>query len=167
MQDQLKNVECLRLDSLALLWPIGAELPPNFVRAEGAQSARGLGPSAPPIAEGSKESPGSNVENESGGSRPQVEQIYSTEYAYAAKLKNGKVVTWGDPEYGGDSSKVQDQLKDVESPGSRPQVEQIYSTMYAFAAKLKNGKVVTWGHHTYGGLSNNILSVRRLRVLLN
>ena len=33
--------------------------------------------------------------------------------AFAAILADGSVVTWGDPRFGGDSSKVQDQLKGV------------------------------------------------------
>ena len=45
-------------------------------------------------------------------------------------------MTWGDPDYGGDSSEVQDQLKGV---------QQIQATDYAFAAILADGSVVTWG----------------------
>jgi hypothetical protein len=36
-----------------------------------------------------------------------VDTIYSTDYAFAAKLADGRVVTWGDADYGGDSSDVQ------------------------------------------------------------
>ena len=67
-----------------------------------------------------------------------VEQIYSTDSAFAAVLGNGRVVTWGDARWGGDSSAVQGELKDQV-------VQQIYSTDYAFAALLGNGRVVTWG----------------------
>jgi len=67
-----------------------------------------------------------------------IKHIYSTDKAFAALLKNGIVVTWGDEETGGDSSEVKDQMSDIG-------VETIYSTKYAFAALLKNGKVVTWG----------------------
>ena len=35
-----------------------------------------------------------------------VQQVQATEQAFAAILANGSVVTWGDPEYGGDSSPV-------------------------------------------------------------
>ena len=68
-----------------------------------------------------------------------VQQIYSTGYAFAALLGNGRVVTWGDADSGGDSSAVQGELKDQV-------VQKIYSTGYAFAALLGNGRVVTWGH---------------------
>ena len=76
-----------------------------------------------------------------------VETITATARAFAAKLKNGTVVTWGDVGYGGDSSAVQSELKDVET---------IYSTLGsrqfgAFAAKLANGRVVTWGYAGSGG----------------
>ena len=35
------------------------------------------------------------------------EAIYSTARAFAAKLADGRVVTWGNAAYGGDSSDVQ------------------------------------------------------------
>ena len=46
-------------------------------------------------------------------------------------------MTWGAPDDGGDSSKVQDELKDV---------QQLQATTRAFAAILADGSVVTWGH---------------------
>ena len=52
-------------------------------------------------------------------------------------LADGSVVTWGEvPAIGGDSSGVQDQLKDV---------QQIQASSRAFAAILGDGSVVTWG----------------------
>ena len=54
-------------------------------------------------------------------------------------------MTWGRAGSGGDSSAVQDQLKDV---------MQIQATEKAFAAILEDGSVVTWGHATYGGDSS-------------
>ena len=39
-----------------------------------------------------------------------VHMIHSTESAFAAQLENGLVVTWGNPETGGNSREVQDQL---------------------------------------------------------
>ena len=39
-----------------------------------------------------------------------VEQILATAGAFAAILADGSVVTWGDPDAGGDSFEVQDQL---------------------------------------------------------
>ena len=63
-------------------------------------------------------------------------QIQANENALAAILGDGSVVTWGDAAKGGDSSAVQDQLKNVQS---------IQATGYAFAAIVEGGSVVTWG----------------------
>ena len=43
-----------------------------------------------------------------------VDTIYSNKNAFAAKLKNGTVATWGDRRWGGNSSSVQAELKKVE-----------------------------------------------------
>ena len=56
-------------------------------------------------------------------------------------------MTWGDPDYGGDSSEVQDQLKGV---------QQLQATDYAFAAILADGSVVTWGSPGEGGDSSAV-----------
>jgi len=58
-----------------------------------------------------------------------------------------KIVTWGHPGYGGDSSAVQDQLRNV---------QQVQGTSDAFAAILADGSVVTWGHPDYGGDSSAV-----------
>ena len=58
-----------------------------------------------------------------------------------------RVVTWGYPENGGDSSKVQDQLKGV---------QQVQATSEAFAAILADGSVVTWGDPENGGDSSEV-----------
>jgi alpha-tubulin suppressor-like RCC1 family protein len=78
----------------------------------------------------------------------------STDYAYAVAFDycddqncSNKVVTWGHPEFGGDSSAVKDQLVDVNS---------IYSNPNAFAALKNNGTVVTWGSQTDGGNSSAV-----------
>ena len=49
--------------------------------------------------------------------------IFSTDGAFAAKLTNGHVVTWGNAGYGGDSSSVQAELTAVDT---------IYSTRGSF-----------------------------------
>ena len=49
---------------------------------------------------------------------------------------DGSVVTWGDPDCGGNSSKVQDELVGV---------QQVQATPYAFVAMVDNGFAVTWG----------------------
>jgi hypothetical protein len=55
-------------------------------------------------------------------------------------LSDGSVVTWGSPYYGGDSSVVQDQLKNVQ------QVQGMFGvTGGAFAAILADKSVVAWG----------------------
>ena len=63
-------------------------------------------------------------------------QIEATEAAFAAILGDGSVVTWGDPDYGGDSSAVRDKLKNV---------RQVLTAFGTFAALLGDGSVVTWG----------------------
>ena len=78
-----------------------------------------------------------------------VQQIQATHRAFAAILADGSDVTWGDADYGGDSSAVRDQLTNV---------QQIQATWNgAFAAILEDGSVVTWGDARFGGDS---LSVR-------
>ena len=57
--------------------------------------------------------------------------------AFAAIRGDGSVVTWGCGYGGGDSSAVQEQLRDV---------QQIQACVFAFAAILGDGSVVTWGH---------------------
>ena len=51
-------------------------------------------------------------------------------------LADGSVVTWGNPDYGGDSNQVRDQLLNV---------QQVHATEVAFAAILADKSVVTWG----------------------
>ena len=61
-------------------------------------------------------------------------QFQSTAAALDAIWESGAVVTWGDPEHGGDSSQVQDKLRNV---------QQIQATNGAFAAILESGAVAT------------------------
>ena len=56
-------------------------------------------------------------------------------------------MTWGKADYGGESSAVQHQLK---------QVQQIQATDFAFAAILEDGSVVTWGNADLGGDSSAV-----------
>ena len=67
--------------------------------------------------------------------------------AFAAILGDGSVVTWGLADDGGDSSAVQDQLKNV---------QQIQASFGAFAAILGDGSVVTWGSAAHGGDSSAV-----------
>ena len=76
-----------------------------------------------------------------------MQQIQATHHAFAAILADGSVVTWGNPDRGGDSSAVRDKLKGV---------QQIQRTSQAFAAILADGSVVTWGHAEDGGDSSAV-----------
>ena len=58
-----------------------------------------------------------------------------------------RIVTWGDPARGGDSTAIQDQLKNV---------QKIHATHGAFAAILAHGTVVTWGQPLLGGDSTAV-----------
>ena len=71
-----------------------------------------------------------------------VQQIQGATSAFAAIVADGSVVTWGNPDDGGDSSQVQHQLKDV---------QLVQATYGAFAAILADGSVVTWGETNHGG----------------
>ena len=42
-----------------------------------------------------------------------VKQIHATQQAFAAILADGSVVTWGNKDFGGDSSAFQDELRFV------------------------------------------------------
>ena len=76
-----------------------------------------------------------------------MQQIHATERAFASILADGSVITWGEEEWGGDISSVQDQLRGV---------QQIQATTAAFAAILEDGSVVTWGHQDRGGDSSAV-----------
>ena len=76
-----------------------------------------------------------------------MQQIQASQAAFAAILSDGSVVTWGDAELGGDSSAVQDQLKNV---------QQIQACGEAFAAILGDGSVVKWGIPEEGGDSSYV-----------
>ena len=56
-------------------------------------------------------------------------------------------MTWGGADFGGDSSGVRDQLKNV---------QHIQATACAFAAILCDGSVVTWGDAGRGGDSRGV-----------
>jgi hypothetical protein len=51
-------------------------------------------------------------------------------------MKIDNVITWGISEYGGDSSKVQNQLTNI---------REIYLTDFEFADIDENGNIITWG----------------------
>ena len=73
-------------------------------------------------------------------------KLAATDAAFAFYCSGGdRVVTWGRPDDGGDSSEVQDQLEGV---------QQLQATGEAFAAILADGSVVTWGKPESGGDSS-------------
>lgn len=67
---------------------------------------------------------------------------------WAALTFDGRVITWGEAENGGDSSAVSDKLTDV--------VSVLPNEGGAFAALKQNGTVVTWGQAQYGGDSSEV-----------
>ena len=73
--------------------------------------------------------------------------VQASDGAFVAILGDGSVVTWGSAACGGDSSAVQDQLKNV---------QQIQASRGAFAAILDDGSVVTWGYAIHGGDSSAV-----------
>lgn len=77
--------------------------------------------------------------------------ISSTSYAFAALMQDGSVVTWGLPDYGGDSTVV---AADLTSG-----VVSLYATGWAFAALKENGQVVAWGSPRHGGNPQYVKSV--------
>ncbi|WP_155722555.1 hypothetical protein [Bdellovibrio bacteriovorus] len=78
-----------------------------------------------------------------------VVEIYSNLYSFAA-VKGGKVITWGESSWGGNSSAV---ASDVSA-----NVVKVASTSIAFAAVKANGSVATWGDSAAGGSSSTVVS---------
>jgi phage gp45-like len=76
--------------------------------------------------------------------------VYSNYSAFAALKSDGSVVTWGDNNFGGDSTAVASNL----SSG----VTAVYSNYSAFAALKSDGSVVTWGNAGNGGDSASVAS---------
>ena len=75
-------------------------------------------------------------------------KLAATDDAFALFCCGGdRVVTWGNPYCGGDSSEIQDQLKGV---------QQIQATGHSFAAILADGSLVSWGHPKSGGDSSEV-----------
>ena len=82
-------------------------------------------------------------DGDSVGAVAQQPKLVATRSAFTLWLVGGdKIVTWGNRDYGGDSSRVQDQLRNV---------QQISCTGGAYAAILADGSVVAWGDPYYGG----------------
>jgi hypothetical protein len=73
-----------------------------------------------------------------------VTKIYSTEYAFAALMANGTVVSWGRIDSGGNTS-YGGSLGSGIGDGELINVTKIYSTGKAFAALMADGTVLSWG----------------------
>jgi alpha-tubulin suppressor-like RCC1 family protein len=101
------------------------------------------------IREDNTSSPVETVKKEDSTPAIVAERIVNSSFAYAAIKSDGTVVTWGDEEYGGNSTDVQYRLTEVDN---------IYSTEGAFAALKADGTVVTWGKSDRGGDSSNVSS---------
>ncbi|CAE8651084.1 unnamed protein product, partial [Polarella glacialis] len=69
-------------------------------------------------------------------------------HAFAAVKSDGSVITWGSPDQGGDSSRVEDRLQEG--------VVQVVGNTYAFAAVKSDGSVITWGSNDYIGYSSRV-----------
>ncbi len=63
-------------------------------------------------------------------------------------MGDGRVVTWGDARFGGDSSIVRQELAGG--------VRHILSTGRALAAVMEDGRMVTWGDSRSGGDSSAV-----------
>ena len=68
-----------------------------------------------------------------------IQKIYSNNYAFAALTKNGNVITWGNPDYGGDSSRIQNKLINIQN---------IYSNHNSFVAINICNEIISWGNIT-------------------
>lgn len=72
-----------------------------------------------------------------------VIHLYSTGHAFAALLRQGAVVVWGDSRFGGDASSVQEFLKS--------DVVSLNGNAGAFVALKEDGSVISWGCQALGG----------------
>jgi len=73
-----------------------------------------------------------------------IKDIIKTEKAFCALNNDGKIITWGHSNYGGDYKHKYDEITDISS---------ISSNIYSMAAISKTGKLYTWGE--YGRYHNN------------
>ncbi|CAJ1441863.1 unnamed protein product, partial [Effrenium voratum] len=77
----------------------------------------------------------------------QLGKLAATDRVFAWYGQGADVVTWGDPQWGADSSHVQKQLRNV---------QHIQATAGALVAILESGAVVAWGFAQYGGDSSQV-----------
>ncbi|CAE8712654.1 unnamed protein product [Polarella glacialis] len=75
-----------------------------------------------------------------------VQEEKTIQNAFAAVKSDGSVITWGDPDSGGDSSDVEHRFQEG--------VVQVFGNPGALAAVKSDGSVITWGQPTCGGDSS-------------
>ena len=86
---------------------------------------------------------------------PPVDSIIRDSFLLSGSYTDdGTVVSWGDPDNGGDSSTVSDKLFDVET---------IYANDGAFVALRKDGTAISWGDKNHAG-NNEIHNVKKIYV---
>ena len=85
-----------------------------------------------------------------GGELKNVQEIFSTNGAFAALKEDGSVQTWGASRVGGDLSGGHEDASGVPG-GELENVQEIISTRTAFAALKEDGSVQAWGNSRYGG----------------
>lgn len=82
--------------------------------------------------------------------------------SFAALKSDGSVITWGNQEFGGNSTYVQSQLTNV---------EKLFSTKDSFAALKSDGSVVSWGaadfdagssYITYFSVASDLINVENI-----
>ena len=76
-----------------------------------------------------------------------IEGVQSSAAAFAVILSDHRVCAWGNPECGGDTSEVHEQLKNVQC---------LQATFKAFAALVADGSVISWGDPKFGGDSDGV-----------
>ncbi|KJF82118.1 Ig-like domain-containing protein [Photobacterium angustum] len=86
-----------------------------------------------------------------------IVSVHTTDWAYAAIMKDGSVQVWGQADKGGNISGIENQL----SSG----VVDIFSTSSAFAALKKDGTVVVWGDESSGGKNNTAVNLTDIKAI--
>ncbi|CAK9116138.1 unnamed protein product [Durusdinium trenchii] len=72
-------------------------------------------------------------------------EVCASGAAFAAQRRTGEVVTWGEADFGGDSSQVETELREV---------VRLQASEGAFAAVCgAERRVVAWGHPDFGGVT--------------
>ncbi len=92
-----------------------------------------------------------------------VEKIYHTNRAFAAKFSDGSLISWGNSMFGGvierDRNNPTSWYVSFDPDGNiigLSDVDEIVTNKYAFVAKRSDGALVTWGHPRYGGDSGDV-----------